>query len=259
MLAGTNFLYRWDEVTRSWTSRLGNQSLTNGSLRAIAGAPSNANVIYTGGDDGQLWMTTNGGNTWRQINAGLPNRSISDIAVHPTNPYKIYVVLGGTGTPHVYRCDNTLATTPQWINISGSGITGIPDVHANSIALDPAAPDAIIYVGNDVGFFYTLNGGAAWRNGTQPLGLPNVQVNTVRVVPATGYLMAATYGRGMWRIRPPLAPAGDVNGDGCVDDSDLLIVLFNFGSNHMQADLNRDGIVDDADLLIVLFNFGGGC
>ncbi|MFN7017813.1 MAG: GC-type dockerin domain-anchored protein [Fimbriimonadales bacterium] len=204
-------------------------------------------------------MTTNAGNSWRQINANLPNRAIMDIAVHPTNPYKVYVALGGTGTPHVYRCDNTLANPVQWVNISGSGITGLPDVHTNTVALDPAAPDSVIYVGNDVGFFYTLDGGATWRNGTQPLGLPNVQVNTVRVVRATGYLMAATYGRGIWRIQLPLTPTGDVNGDGCVDDSDLLIVLFQFGNTNAQADLNRDGTVDDADLLLVLLHFGAGC
>jgi hypothetical protein len=54
-------------------------------------------------------------------------------------------------------------------------------------------------------------------------------------------------------------PAGDVNGDGCVDDADLLIVLFNFGNAGGQGDVNNDNIVDDADLLIVLFNFGAGC
>jgi len=52
---------------------------------------------------------------------------------------------------------------------------------------------------------------------------------------------------------------GDVDGDGCVDDSDLLAVLFVFGSSDPGADINQDGIVDDADLLIVLFNFGSGC
>ena len=52
---------------------------------------------------------------------------------------------------------------------------------------------------------------------------------------------------------------GDVNGDGCVDDADLLIVLFNFGNAGGQGDVNNDNIVDDADLLIVLFNFGAGC
>ncbi len=52
---------------------------------------------------------------------------------------------------------------------------------------------------------------------------------------------------------------GDVNGDGCVDDADLLQVLFAFGGEGGEADVNGDGIVDDADLLIVLFNFGAGC
>ncbi|MFN7016117.1 MAG: hypothetical protein ACK4P5_02975, partial [Fimbriimonadales bacterium] len=49
---------------------------------------------------------------------------------------------------------------------------------------------------------------------------------------------------------------GDANRDNQIDDADLLLVLFNFGSNDPQADLNGDGTVDDADLLIVLFNFG---
>lgn len=53
---------------------------------------------------------------------------------------------------------------------------------------------------------------------------------------------------------------GDVNGDGCVDDADLLAVLFAFGGPGSEGeDLNGDGIVDDADLLEVLFNFGNGC
>jgi hypothetical protein len=40
-------------------------------------------------------------------------------------------------------------------------------------------------------------------------------------------------------------------------------VLFEFGElvNDFNrcVDVNRDGIIDDADLLIVLFNFGSGC
>jgi TATA-box binding protein (TBP) (component of TFIID and TFIIIB) len=52
---------------------------------------------------------------------------------------------------------------------------------------------------------------------------------------------------------------GNVNGDGIVDDADLLQVLFNFGSDDAATDTNGDGIVDDADLLTVLFNFGAEC
>ncbi|MFQ3611999.1 MAG: hypothetical protein SNJ72_10960 [Fimbriimonadales bacterium] len=55
---------------------------------------------------------------------------------------------------------------------------------------------------------------------------------------------------------------GDVDENGCVDDADLLAVLFAFGStgtNLGRVDINCDQSVDDADLLIVLFNFGSGC
>lgn len=54
-------------------------------------------------------------------------------------------------------------------------------------------------------------------------------------------------------------PIGDVDGDGCVSDRDLLLVLFAFGQTDTLTDLNADGVVNDTDLLIVLFNFGRGC
>ncbi len=62
-------------------------------------------------------------------------------------------------------------------------------------------------------------------------------------------------------IAGPAGPEGDVNGDGCVDDADLLAVLFAFGQtgSNLPEDITRDGVVDDADLLTVLFNFGSGC
>jgi probable HAF family extracellular repeat protein len=53
---------------------------------------------------------------------------------------------------------------------------------------------------------------------------------------------------------------GDVDRNGCVEDADLLRVLFEFGrQGYRNEDLNWDGTVDDADLLTVLFNFGSGC
>jgi hypothetical protein len=53
--------------------------------------------------------------------------------------------------------------------------------------------------------------------------------------------------------------AGDTNFDGCVDEADLLAVLFSFGRSGGWEDLNGDGVVEDADLLIILSNFGNGC
>jgi hypothetical protein len=54
--------------------------------------------------------------------------------------------------------------------------------------------------------------------------------------------------------------AGDLNGDGVVDVSDLLILLAAWGpcprSGNCPADLNGDGAVDVSDLLILLANWG---
>lgn len=54
---------------------------------------------------------------------------------------------------------------------------------------------------------------------------------------------------------------GDVNNDLCVDDSDLLMVLFAYGQTgeNLPEDLDGNGIVDDSDLLLVLFHFGQNC
>ena len=61
---------------------------------------------------------------------------------------------------------------------------------------------------------------------------------------------------------PCRAHSGDVDENGCVDDADLLAVLFAFGQTGQdlgRVDVNCDETVDDADLLTVLFAFGGGC
>lgn len=60
-------------------------------------------------------------------------------------------------------------------------------------------------------------------------------------------------------IQPFFNP--DVDRDSCVNDADLLAVLFDFGATGgcLPTDINGNGVVGDEDLLLVLFNFGGGC
>lgn len=54
---------------------------------------------------------------------------------------------------------------------------------------------------------------------------------------------------------------GDIDGNGCVDDTDLARVLTAFGAVCVDCpeDINKDGIIDDTDLAIVLTQFGAGC
>lgn len=51
---------------------------------------------------------------------------------------------------------------------------------------------------------------------------------------------------------------GDADGNGCVNDQDMLTVLFNFGGSS-TGDVDGNGTVNDQDLLLVLFSFGQGC
>jgi hypothetical protein len=90
------------------------------------------------------------------------------------------------------------------------------------------------------------------------------------ISPDGRYIVGTGYNAAMGRYEAYLldtgpscvAHNGDVDNNGCVDDADLLAVLFGFGqagSNLGRVDVNCDGIVDDADLLNVLFSFGSGC
>ncbi len=98
------------------------------------------------------------------------------------------------------------------------------------------------------------------NDGVETVVVPNVVSTRARlIVEPVGHVFYSP-NPGNFRIQDTRR-AGDVNGDGCVDDADLLIVLFNFGATGIGRleDLNRDRNVDNADLLIVLFNFGQGC
>lgn len=101
------------------------------------------------------------------------------------------------------------------------------------------------------GVFQLRNGNILWTN-SSGAHVFNVATQTSSQVYTGG-------GRHLDLLR--LRIDGDVNGDGCVDDRDLLTVLFSFGDTgeDLPGDLNGDGTVDDADLLEVLFNYGNGC
>ncbi|GIV08867.1 MAG: peptidase M1 [Fimbriimonadales bacterium] len=125
----------------------------------------------------------------------------------------------------------------------------------------------------NVGFAYDSNARRVRLTPSQPL---KPDAYTVRIAPSVTamnsglaldgeYLEQLPTGDGVagGEARLPLrvlALSGDVNGDGCTNDADLLSVLFKFGELGACAeDVNGDDQVNDADLLVVLFNYGMGC
>jgi chitinase len=49
---------------------------------------------------------------------------------------------------------------------------------------------------------------------------------------------------------------GDVNADGTVDQSDLTLLIANYGTNFPAADFNKSGLVDVGDLSTLLSHYG---
>ncbi|GEM_PF-4244409 len=188
----TNFLYEFDSTTFRWT-KFRQRFSENGYVIGTAAAPSDPRYIYAGTLDGRFWYSSDGGRRFIRVN-GLPNRSITDIQVSATNPRQVYVTLGGSGAGHVYRSNDV--TRGNWANISN----GLPDIHTSAIEVLPRNNGQEIFVGTDVGVFYTANGGQNWYNATRTMGLPNVDVRDITFMPQTGYLHIATFGRGMWRL-----------------------------------------------------------
>jgi WD40 repeat protein len=134
--------------------------------------------------------------------------------------------------------------------------------HTNSVTSVAFSPDgSLIASGSDDRTIrlWRVSDGALVQTYDQETG---TRVLSIQFSP-NGLLFG--YGRGDATVvvaRNPFARReGDVNGDGCVDDSDLLEVLFAFGSqgSNLPADVTGDGVVDDGDLNVVLFNFGAGC
>jgi photosystem II stability/assembly factor-like uncharacterized protein len=170
----------------------------------------NSNLIYAGTIQGEIYKLTLSGGVWTAVAlhaSPLPARFIWDIDTLPADPNTVIVVVSGFGTGHVWR-GVISGGSASWSDISGTGATAVPDVPANAIVIDPAAP-ATFYVGTDIGVYRTTDGGATWNDFGE--GLPNSAVYDLRLHDPTRLLRCVTHGRGMWERRLDTAAASDVD------------------------------------------------
>jgi len=187
----------------SWFAPAGFLDLTkginaNGSdiLTAIAVARGNINVIYTGSLQGRAMMSSNAGRSWTDITSGLPNRSITAIAVDPSDSKTAYLCVSGFNTSHVFRTTNSGAS---WTDIS----SGLPDIPVNALLIDPSSSNTI-YAGSDVGVFRSTTRGDSWRSFNR--GMPPVVIHEF-ASNSSGVIQAATYGRGVYELGANTPPS----------------------------------------------------
>ncbi len=209
---GTYRLYKSTNRGASWAQLAGGLDLTYGSdvLSAIGTSKANPNYIYTGSSNGRVMVSTDGGATFTDRTAGLPQRFIKSITISPTNPATAFLTVSGYLTSHVFKTVNGGA---NWTDISGN----LPDIPVNTLLIDPTNSNTL-YIGTDIGVFRSTAGGSNWQ--TFNMNFPPTIVSELDAQ-ASGLLQAATYGRGMFEINinPGSRAVADFDGDGKTDIS----------------------------------------
>jgi photosystem II stability/assembly factor-like uncharacterized protein len=234
----------------TWTAPAGMFDLTKGITQSgadvistIGVSRSNTNVIYTGSAQGRAMVSTNGGTTWADVTAGLPNRFITSITVNPTNSALAYLTVSGFRSGHIWQTTNTGAT---WTDISGD----LPDIPTNALLIDPLNPNTL-YAATDIGVFRSTAGGNNWVSFND--GLPPVIVNGISAQ-SNGLLQVGTFGRGAYQMNAPTSgsetigvylPSNqtfylrDTNSPGFAD---LTIPYGPPGATPIVGDWNGDGV-----------------
>lgn len=194
LFVGSDRIFRLQHNQSSWTLISGDLSASS-SINIINSEMVNGNmVIYAGTRDGRIHRSLDAmaaTPVFEEITANYPGGNVSDIAVDLNNVDRIFVTRAAFGQNKLYRSENGgTAWTPV-----GSGL---PNVPANSVAIDPRN-SARIFVGNDIGVFVSHDNGdnfSAIMNG-MPLG----SVVTDLEIDDTPYVLTAgTYGRSAWQL-----------------------------------------------------------
>jgi|GEM_PF-357520 len=195
IFVGKSTVYRSTNGGSTWTT-LG--AFGSGNVNGLAVAPSDNNYIYAS-KGGSIYRSADGTN-FANITTGLPGYYITYIAVHSTDPNKIWVTLSGFDPGQkIYESINGGA---NWTNIS----TGLPNIPANCVTYQNGSSDGI-YVGTDAGVYYRDDVIGAWTPYMN--ALPNVVVSELEIHYASGTIRAATYGRGLWSAPLYTLPAVD--------------------------------------------------
>jgi hypothetical protein len=178
----------------------------------LAQAPNDANYIYSGSFNGQVWLSLFVPGTFTlqdqtRIDTGTPGIDnpagdpVTSVAVDPANPKRIVVGIGGadrdkTGA-RIWVCDDVTKPvgTRKWVDKTGAGLPKIP---VNRVRFWHDSSQEW-WVANDLGVFFTQDNGTTYKSANK--NLPWTVVNDLRVVIGSPMITVGTFGRGIWQAR----------------------------------------------------------
>ncbi len=165
------------------------------TISSIAFSPLADNVIWTGSDDGLVYVTTNGGGHWTPVRPPeLPTWS-TITCIEPSHTQAGTAYLSASRYdwddfhPYLYKTTDYGRT---WTPI----MAGLPqDEYVESVRQDPNDPD-LMFAATSRTVYFSLDGGGQWQPLT--LNLPAVRVNDIEIQPQQHAVVLATFGRAFW-------------------------------------------------------------
>lgn len=167
----------------------------NTTIFSISESPIDNQVIWVGTDDGNVQLTTDGGQIWMKLNANIPGLPlmafISHIDADNFDRNSAWVTMdahrNGDLNPYAYV---THDLGKSWKSLITPSIQGFCHV----IKQDPVNRD-IVFLGTESGLFISLNKGETWvrfKNKVPPTGVYDMAFQ-----PDEQDLVLATHGRGI--------------------------------------------------------------
>ncbi len=152
-------------------------------------------VIWTGSDDGLIYLTRNGGKDWLNVTPPtdlLPEWSqINSIEADPFNPGGLYVAATrykwDDFTPYLLK---TKDFGKHWEKITN----GIPDLHFTRVIRASEKRKGLLFAGTESGLYISFDDGEHWQS--FQLNLPIVPVTDLTI--KNDDLIVATQGRAFW-------------------------------------------------------------
>ena len=176
------------------------------TISYVAIAANEKGVIYTGSDDGLVYLTKDGGAHWTNITPkNIDESLINAIEISSVNKGTAYIAVNkykfNNFTPYIYKTTDYGAT---WKEIAN----GIPyGAFVRVVREDPTNTN-ILYAGTETGFYISYDAGSHWKQ--LQLNFPVVPITDLKV--HENHLLASTQGRAFW-ILDDLAPIRNYKSD----------------------------------------------
>ena len=210
---GAQFLLRTTDMGKTWTEASpdltrnekekqgkGGGPYTNeavgaenyGTLSYVMESPQEKGVIWTGSDDGLVYLTKDAGAHWQNVTpSGLQECLINSIEVSPHDKATAYIATTrykfNDHTPGLFKTTDYGKT---WVKIN----TGIPVNAFTRVVREDEKRKDLLFAGTELGVFISWNGGKEWL--PFQLNLPVTPITDLRI--HKDDLIAATSGRSFW-------------------------------------------------------------